>query len=119
MNSIKDEVAKFTNRDAIEGGLKEVLQDADVFIGVSVAGALTEEMVSSMKQDPIIFAMGIRSEIMRILRKQAVPKSSDRPFRFPNQVNNVLASLESSEGHLTSCDPYQRENEAGGRRGHR
>ncbi|MGX1263446.1 malate dehydrogenase (oxaloacetate-decarboxylating) [Rossellomorea marisflavi] len=93
MNSIKDEVAKFTNRDRIEGGLKEVLQDADVFIGVSVAGALTEEMVSSMKQDPIIFAMANPiPEIMPALAKAAGAKvigtgRSD----FPNQVNNVLA----------------------------
>ncbi|MCA1057760.1 NAD-dependent malic enzyme [Rossellomorea aquimaris] len=93
MNSTKDEVAKFTNRDHIKGGLSEVLKDADVFIGVSVAGALTEEMVSSMKQDPIIFAMANPvPEIMPELAKAAGAKvvgtgRSD----FPNQVNNVLA----------------------------
>ncbi|MCA0147322.1 MULTISPECIES: malic enzyme-like NAD(P)-binding protein [Bacillaceae] len=93
MNSTKDEVAKFTNRDHIKGGLGEVLKDADVFIGVSVAGALTEEMVSSMKQDPIIFAMANPvPEIMPELAKAAGAKvigtgRSD----FPNQVNNVLA----------------------------
>jgi malate dehydrogenase (oxaloacetate-decarboxylating) len=93
MNSIKDEVAKFTNRDRIEGGLSDVLKDADVFIGVSVAGALTEEMVSSMKEDPIIFAMANPiPEIMPELAKAAGAKvvgtgRSD----FPNQVNNVLA----------------------------
>ncbi|WP_201716327.1 NAD(P)-dependent malic enzyme [Rossellomorea arthrocnemi] len=93
MNGTKDEVAKFTNRDHIKGGLSEVLKDADVFIGVSVAGALTEEMVSSMKQDPIIFAMANPvPEIMPELAKAAGAKvvgtgRSD----FPNQVNNVLA----------------------------
>ncbi|BCB05116.1 NAD(P)-dependent malic enzyme [Bacillus sp. KH172YL63] len=93
MNSTKDEVAKFTNRDHIKGGLAEVLKDADVFIGVSVAGALTEEMVSSMKEDPIIFAMANPvPEIMPELAKAAGAKvvgtgRSD----FPNQVNNVLA----------------------------
>ncbi|TMU85808.1 NAD-dependent malic enzyme [Bacillus sp. BHET2] len=93
MNVIKDEVAKFTNRDHIKGGLSEVMKDADVFIGVSVAGALTEEMVSSMKQDPIIFAMANPvPEIMPELAKAAGAKvvgtgRSD----FPNQVNNVLA----------------------------
>lgn len=93
MNAIKDEVAKFTNRDRIEGGLSDVLKDADVFIGVSVAGALTEEMVSSMKEDPIIFAMANPvPEIMPDLAKAAGAKvvgtgRSD----FPNQVNNVLA----------------------------
>ncbi|MGD6957194.1 NAD(P)-dependent malic enzyme [Rossellomorea aquimaris] len=93
MNGTKDEVAKFTNRDQIKGGLTEVLKDADVFIGVSVAGALTEEMVVSMKQDPIIFAMANPvPEIMPQLAKAAGAKvvgtgRSD----FPNQVNNVLA----------------------------
>ncbi|MGR3765335.1 NAD(P)-dependent malic enzyme [Rossellomorea sp. NS-SX7] len=93
MNAIKDEVAKFTNRDRIEGGLSDVLKDADVFIGVSVAGSLTEEMVSSMKEDPIIFAMANPvPEIMPDLAKAAGAKvvgtgRSD----FPNQVNNVLA----------------------------
>jgi malate dehydrogenase (oxaloacetate-decarboxylating) len=93
MNAIKDEVAKFTNRERLEGGLGDVLKDADVFIGVSVAGALTEEMVSSMKDDPIIFAMANPvPEIMPELAKAAGAKvigtgRSD----FPNQVNNVLA----------------------------
>jgi malate dehydrogenase (oxaloacetate-decarboxylating) len=93
MNAIKDEVAKFTNRERIEGGLSDALKDADVFIGVSVAGALTEEMVSSMKEDPIIFAMANPvPEIMPELAKAAGAKvvgtgRSD----FPNQVNNVLA----------------------------
>src|SRR5699024_428781 len=57
MNAIKDEVAKFTNIDNKEGKLQDVLADADVFIGVSVENALTEEMVRSMNEDPIIFAM--------------------------------------------------------------
>ncbi len=93
MNGIKEEVAKFTNRDHLKGGLSEVMKDADVFIGVSVAGALTEEMVSSMKKDPIIFAMANPvPEIMPELAKAAGAKvvgtgRSD----FPNQVNNVLA----------------------------
>ena len=93
MNAIKDDVAKFTNRDHVKGGLTEVLKDADVFIGVSVAGALTEAMVSSMKKDPIIFAMANPvPEIMPELAKNAGAKvvgtgRSD----FPNQVNNVLA----------------------------
>src|SRR6476620_8095808 len=43
MNPVKDEVAKYTNKNRVEGSLADVLQGADVFIGVSVAGALTEE----------------------------------------------------------------------------
>ncbi len=93
MNEVKTEVAKFTNRDRLDGDLSYVIQDADVFIGVSVAGALTEEMVASMKEDPIIFAMANPDpEIMPNVAKAAGAKvvgtgRSD----FPNQVNNVLA----------------------------
>lgn len=93
MNSVKEEVAKYTNRNKIEGKLNEVIEGADVFIGVSVAGALTKEMVSKMNENPIIFAMANPDpEIMPENAKEAGAKvigtgRSD----FPNQVNNVLA----------------------------
>jgi malate dehydrogenase (oxaloacetate-decarboxylating) len=93
MNSIKDEVAKFTNRDNVKGDLAEAMKGADVFIGVSVAGALTPEMIQTMNSDAIIFAMANPvPEIMPDEAKAAGAKvigtgRSD----FPNQVNNVLA----------------------------
>ncbi|QWU05891.1 NAD-dependent malic enzyme [Heyndrickxia coagulans] len=93
MNKVKSEVAKYTNRDKAAGSLADVIKDADVFIGVSVEGALTKEMVQSMKKDPIIFAMANPNpEIMPADAKAAGAKvigtgRSD----FPNQVNNVLA----------------------------
>ncbi|MCH1627825.1 NAD(P)-dependent malic enzyme [Ferdinandcohnia quinoae] len=93
MNKVKDEVAKYTNSGRLEGTLQDVLKDADVFIGVSVEGALTPEMVKSMNQDPIIFAMANPNpEIMPADAMEAGAKvvgtgRSD----FPNQVNNVLA----------------------------
>jgi len=93
MNKVKSEVAKYTNRDKAAGSLADVIKDADVFIGVSVEGALTKEMVQSMKKDPIIFAMANPNpEIMPQDAKAAGAKvigtgRSD----FPNQVNNVLA----------------------------
>lgn len=93
MNEIKEQIAKITNRDKLEGSLKEVIKGADVFVGVSVAGALTKEMVASMNADPIIFAMANPDpEIMPEDAKAAGAKvvgtgRSD----FPNQVNNVLA----------------------------
>ncbi|WP_449537231.1 NAD(P)-dependent malic enzyme [Ferdinandcohnia sp. Marseille-Q9671] len=93
MNNVKAEVAKYTNRDRLEGTLQDVLKDADVFIGVSVEGALTAEMVKSMRPDPIIFAMANPNpEIMPEIALEAGAKvvgtgRSD----FPNQVNNVLA----------------------------
>lgn len=45
MNEVKDEVAKMTNKDKQEGDLEDMLADADVFIGVSVGGLLSKEMV--------------------------------------------------------------------------
>lgn len=93
MNSIKDEVAKFTNKELKTGTLNEVIEGADVFIGVSVEGALSGEMIKSMNREPIIFAMANPSpEIMPDDAKSVGAKvvgtgRSD----FPNQVNNVLA----------------------------
>jgi malate dehydrogenase (oxaloacetate-decarboxylating) len=93
MNDVKKEVASYTNRDRVEGDLAAVIREADVFIGVSVEGALTKEMVQTMNTDPIIFAMANPTpEIMPEDAKEAGAKvigtgRSD----FPNQVNNVLA----------------------------
>lgn len=93
MNEVKDQIAKVTNKDKIKGNLDEVLEGADVFIGVSVGGALTKEMVKKMNPDPIIFAMANPDpEIMPEDAKEVGAKvigtgRSD----FPNQVNNVLA----------------------------
>ncbi|WP_420541533.1 NAD(P)-dependent malic enzyme [Guptibacillus sedimenti] len=93
MNDVKAEVAKYTNRDKAEGSLKEVIVNTDVFIGVSVEGALTKEMVKSMNEDPTIFAMANPNpEIMPDDAREAGAKvigtgRSD----FPNQINNVLA----------------------------
>ena len=93
MNAIKDEVAKFTNRDNVEGSLSDAIKGADVFIGVSVAGALTSEMVQTMNNDPIIFAMANPvPEIMPEVAKAAgAAVIGTGRSDFPNQVNNVLA----------------------------
>ena len=93
MNDTKTYVAKWTNKDQVEGSLEEVIKDADVFIGVSVADILTQDMVKTMADDPIIFAMANPNpEINPNEAKQAGAKvvgtgRSD----FPNQINNVLA----------------------------
>ena len=60
MNPVKDEVAKYTNKNRIEGSLADVVQGADVFIGVSAEGALTEEMVRTMNDDAIILQWRIQ-----------------------------------------------------------
>lgn len=93
MNDVKNEVAKFTNQDRKDGSLKDVIVDADVFIGVSVAGALTKEMVQSMAKDPIIFAMANPNpEIMpEDAREAGASVVGTGRSDFPNQVNNVLA----------------------------
>ncbi|MBP2077348.1 NAD(P)-dependent malic enzyme [Oceanobacillus polygoni] len=93
MNSVKDRVAKFTNINKVEGSLEEVLEGADVFIGVSVGGALTKEMVSKMNKDAIIFAMAnpdpeILPEDAKAAGARVVGTGRSD---FPNQVNNVLA----------------------------
>lgn len=93
LNSEKAEMAKISNLEKKKGLLKDVIIGADVFIGVSAAGMLTEEMVKTMAKDPIIFAMANPTpEIMPDEAKAAGAKvvgtgRSD----FPNQINNVLA----------------------------
>lgn len=93
MSDVKSNIARMTNRDRKQGALKEVIRDMDVFIGVSVEGVLSKEMVESMNEDPVIFAMANPvPEIMPEEAKEAGAKvigtgRSD----YPNQVNNVLA----------------------------
>ena len=74
MNDTKSYVANWTNKDKIDGSLEEVIKDADVFIGVSVADLLTKDMVKSMADDPIIFAMAnltLKSNLI-MLKKQVL-----------------------------------------------
>lgn len=93
LNAEKELMARISNLEKKKGTLRDVLTGADVFIGVSGAGVLTQDMVVSMAKDPIIFAMANPvPEIMPDLAKQAGAKvvgtgRSD----FPNQINNVLA----------------------------
>jgi malate dehydrogenase (oxaloacetate-decarboxylating) len=93
MNPFKVEMAKITNREKKQGTLADALGGADVFVGVSAAGAVTKEMVRSMHRDPIIFAMANPvPEIMPDEAKEAgaLVIGTGRSD-FPNQVNNVLA----------------------------
>lgn len=92
LNWIKKEMLKVTNEDNQSGTLADALVGADIFIGVSAPGIVTEEMVRSMNKDAVIFAMANPvPEIMPDLAKKAGARvigtgRSD----FPNQVNNVL-----------------------------
>ena len=93
MNPYKEDIARITNKRKEAGSLVDVIKGADVFIGVSVAKCVTEEMVKSMNKDAIIMAMANpEPEIMPELAKKAGARivctgRSD----FPNQVNNLLA----------------------------
>jgi malate dehydrogenase (oxaloacetate-decarboxylating) len=93
MNSVKEEIAKITNLEKLKGELEDVIEGADVFIGVSAAGALTKEMVKLMKPDPIIFAMA--NPDPEILPQEAKSAGAlvvgTGRSDYPNQVNNVLA----------------------------
>ena len=92
MNPAKQEIAELTNPKKRQGSLKEVIQGADVFIGVSAPGALTTEMVKTMNKDAIIFACANPTpEIFPEDAKAggAAVVSTGRSD-YPNQVNNVL-----------------------------
>ena len=93
MNSFKEELARITNKEHIQGSLANALEGADVFVGVSAPGMVTEEMVLSMKPDSIIFAMANPvPEIMpQAARNAGALVVGTGRSDFPNQVNNVLA----------------------------
>ena len=92
MNEAKNSLAAVTNPNAEAGALEDVMKGADVFIGVSSADSVTQDMVRSMAKDPIILAMANPSpEILPHLAVEAGARivgtgRSD----FPNQINNVL-----------------------------
>ena len=93
MNPVKEEMSKLTNLQKKQGSLAEMLVGADVFIGVSAPGAVTEEMVKSMAEKPILFPMANPvPEIMPDLAKKAgAAVVGTGRSDFPNQINNVLA----------------------------
>ena len=90
---LHEEIASMTNKDGKKGSLADALQGADVFLGVSAPGIVSEEMVSSMNEDAIIFAMANPTpEIMPDLAIKAGARVAGcGRSDFPNQINNVLA----------------------------
>ncbi|HIR86679.1 MAG TPA: NAD-dependent malic enzyme [Candidatus Limivicinus faecipullorum] len=93
LNSAKAEIAAMTNPGREQGSLAEVIKGADVFIGVSAPGLLSQEMVRSMNKDSIIFACA--NPVPEILPDEAKAAGaavvSTGRSDYPNQVNNVLA----------------------------
>lgn len=93
LNEEKAKMAAITNREKQAGSLVDVLKGADVFIGVSAPGTVTEEMVKTMAKDPILFPMANPvPEIMPDLAMKAgAAVVGTGRSDFPNQINNVLA----------------------------
>lgn len=93
VDDAKKALAEITNPSNVKGNLSDALAGADVFIGVSAPGIVTQEMVRTMAKDSIIFAMANPTpEIMPDLAKEAgVRVMGTGRSDFPNQVNNVLA----------------------------
>ena len=93
LNPAQAEMAKVTNREHLRGLLADAVKGADVFIGVSAPGVLSQDMGRSMAKDPIVFAMANPTpEIMPDEARAAGAKvvgtgRSD----YPNQINNVMA----------------------------
>lgn len=93
LNWMQQKMTEVTNPKNETGSLADAMKGADIFVGVSAPGIVTEEMVASMNKDAILFAMANPvPEIMPDLAKKAGARivgtgRSD----FPNQVNNVLA----------------------------
>ncbi len=93
LNPSKQRLLEFTNKENVTGSLEEALKNADVFIGVSQAGLLTQDMVRNMAPDPVIFALAnptpeILPEEARAAGARIIATGRSD---FPNQVNNALA----------------------------
>lgn len=93
LNWMQSEMLKTTNLENISGSLSDALQGADIFVGVSAPGIVTQEMAASMNNDSILFAMANPvPEIMPDVAKAAgVRIIGTGRSDFPNQVNNVAA----------------------------
>lgn len=93
LNPYKREMAEISNFNMEKGTLGEVIKGADVFIGVSVPGTVTEAMVRSMAKDPILFPMA--NPIPEIMpdeaRRGGAAVIGTGRSDFPNQINNVVA----------------------------
>ena len=108
----RQNLAKITNKENLKGDLSVAIKNADVFIGVSAPDILTEEMIKTMNNDAIVFAMANPTpEIMPDKAKNAGAKivgtgRSD----FPNQINNVLVFPGIFRGALDACATEITEN---------
>lgn len=93
LNESKEEIAEIANKMGIKGSLADAMKGADIFIGVSSPGTVTEEMVKSMAAKPILFPMSNPiPEIMPDLAERAgAAVVGTGRSDFKNQINNVMA----------------------------
>lgn len=93
LNSEQAYMATITNKEHMKGTLADAMKGADMFLGVSAPNIVTKEMVASMAEKPIVFAMANPTpEIMPDLAKEAgAAVVGTGRSDFPNQINNVLA----------------------------
>ena len=93
LTDAKKEIASFTNKNHRKGSLADAMKGADIFIGVSGPGLVTEEMVASMNKGAIVMPMANPvPEIMPDLAiKAGAAVVGTGRSDFPNQINNVLA----------------------------
>jgi len=93
LNAVTAEMAEITNQDLVKGTLADAMKDADVFIGASAPGIVTEDMVKTMAENPILFPMA--NPVPEIMPDLAVNAGAavvgTGRSDFPNQINNVLA----------------------------
>ncbi|MCR5648221.1 MAG: NADP-dependent malic enzyme [Oscillospiraceae bacterium] len=93
LNPAKASLAEVTNPDRETGKLAEVIRGADIFLGVSAPGLLTQDMIRSMARDPIVFAMA--NPVPEIMPEEARAAGAaivgTGRSDYPNQINNVLA----------------------------
>ncbi|MCH4890711.1 NAD-dependent malic enzyme [Acidaminobacter sp. JC074] len=93
INAAKAEMTKVTNRKLEKGSLADVIKNKDIFIGVSAPGVVTSDMIGSMNEKSIVFAMA--NPVPEIMPDQAQEGGAfiigTGRSDFPNQVNNVLA----------------------------
>ena len=92
LNAAKAAYAELTNPGDLRGSADDLLAGADVFVGLSVPGAITVEGVERMARDPIVFAMAnpnpeVEPEAIEHVAAVIATGRSD----YPNQINNVLA----------------------------
>ena len=106
-NPEQQRMAQITNKDKLAGSLADAMKGADILIGVSKPGIVTQDMIRSMAKDPIVFVMSNPvPEIMPDLAKEAgAAVVGTGRSDFPNQVNNVIAFPGIFRGALDARAP--------------